>query len=938
MEMEGFFVLLGLAALGAFVLGPIGFFLTLGARRRLAEAETRLRELAMELEVARRRPAPPAAATKPAPLAEPPGPALDAPAPEPPAPAPEAPRAASVPKVAAAPTGPEVEGEADATSDASPWDTGAAGGGPDARAPSPRPRRVGFEELIGARWSVLVGGLALALGALLLVKYSIEAGLFGPAARVLAGLALGAALIGAGEVLRRRDRGAAATAVSIPAALTAAGTVAVFGALYAAHALYGFIGPTLAFLLLGATGVAAMLAAALHGPALAGVGLVGALAAPLLVSSARPNPWPLVVYLAVVGATAMGLAWMRSWLWLALAAVIGAGLWQLLLIDQAHHARNFADAALLHGLAQTALAIATFAWPLRRYVPTRPDALANGAPAALALLTLGALAARPAAQFGAAWIVAALALVALLGVAGRMVAAAALLAPAAALAGLAALRLWPAADLREIAPRADIDWLILLTPPTELSLFTGFGVAATLGLTALLTQRLRDPAPAPAFAATIWAATAVAAPLAGLALAYARIGGWQISYPFAAMAGLLAFGFVALAGMFRNEAEARAEARLALGFFSAGSIAALALGFVFALAGGTLTVALALAALGAAFVATRLDIGALRWMVAALGALIGARLAYEPRVVAELGTTPVFNWLLFGYGVPALAFGLAARLMQREPEDAPVRIAQALALLFAAFLVFFEIRHALNGGEIYAPAAKLAEAGLQTFSGLAFGVATVLIGGRNPPLIWRLAPVIAGGVSLAASLFGLALAANPLFSGQTVAGGVAFNELLPGYALPALGAIALAMVARGRREAWFVTVAATLALALVFAYASLETRRVFEGPEMAIGRGARQAEIYAYSVVWLALGLMALAWGVIRRSREARLGSAVFVLAATLKIFLYDFAGLQGALRAFSFIGLGLVLIGIGRVYQKLVFARPAPPPDPAGEAPPPVL
>lgn len=40
-------------------------------------------------------------------------------------------------------------------------------------------------------------------------------------------------------------------------------------------------------------------------------------------------------------------------------------------------------------------------------------------------------------------------------------------------------------------------------------------------------------------------------------------------------------------------------------------------------------------------------------------------------------------------------------------------------------------------------------------------------------------------------------------------------------------------------------------------------------------------------------------------------------------MFLFDLAGLEGILRALSFIGLGVVLIGIGLVYQKLVFAKP---------------
>jgi uncharacterized membrane protein len=40
-------------------------------------------------------------------------------------------------------------------------------------------------------------------------------------------------------------------------------------------------------------------------------------------------------------------------------------------------------------------------------------------------------------------------------------------------------------------------------------------------------------------------------------------------------------------------------------------------------------------------------------------------------------------------------------------------------------------------------------------------------------------------------------------------------------------------------------------------------------------------------------------------------------------VFLFDLSGLEGLWRALSFISLGLVLIGIGLVYQRLLFARP---------------
>ncbi len=75
--------------------------------------------------------------------------------------------------------------------------------------------------------------------------------------------------------------------------------------------------------------------------------------------------------------------------------------------------------------------------------------------------------------------------------------------------------------------------------------------------------------------------------------------------------------------------------------------------------------------------------------------------------------------------------------------------------------------------------------------------------------------------------------------------------------------------------------------------------------------------------MFLVIGLVLLAYGILRGSRVARLVSAVYILLAVVKAFLFDMAGLTGAYRALSFIGLGLVLVGIGLVYQKLVFAGP---------------
>ena len=121
----------------------------------------------------------------------------------------------------------------------------------DARAaPSPQPpsrRAAGassFEERFGTRWVVWIGGVALALGGIFLVRYSIEAGLLGPKVRLFLGALLATALVAAGEWARRQEKlsgFAGLPSAHIPSILTAAGTTVAYATVYAAYALYGFL-------------------------------------------------------------------------------------------------------------------------------------------------------------------------------------------------------------------------------------------------------------------------------------------------------------------------------------------------------------------------------------------------------------------------------------------------------------------------------------------------------------------------------------------------------------------------------------------------------------------------------------------------------------------------------------------------------------------------
>ena len=928
---DGSLIVLGLICVALVLLGPIGFFLTLGARSRLWRVEAELAALQAQLQSGR-VPERESAAPRVADVAAPAAPSTQ-------------------PNLSDFGESPREREEArtvppDPISPAAPTDVFADAAAPEPAEPAPtapeKARKVSIEERLGAHWAVIVGGIALAFGALLLVKYSIEQGFFGPGLRVICGLLLGAALVAGGEYLRRRDRPEGAErGAPIPSVLTGAGTIAAFGALYAAHALYGFIGPGVAFVLLGAVGLATMFAAALHGPALAGLGLLGALGAPLLISSSDPNPWPVVPYVAVVCAAAYGLARLRRWLWLAFAAAIGAALWEWLLLIgiDGVNGIDFSLAALVHLLLQIALAIVVFAFLPHRSVPqseqrTDPIAsLAVAGSAAVACFVLGATSLDGGA--GPAWILTACLVAAMLVLTGVRLPAVAVASAAAGAVILCALASWGA----NMALIADPYAFFQKWPtPDSARAFVSFGLIASLALSALCIWRLLTPASLSLAKSAIYAGAAVLTPLGAISLIYLRLANLEASAIIAATAAAIGAAMAIGASIFhaRRTSDGSAAITLGLGALAAGAIAALALGLVFVLSEGTLTVALALAALGSAYVAERLTIPALRWCVLGLALAVAGRFLYEPRIVGEsLGKTVIFNWLLFGYGVPALAFGLAARLIRKSGEDPPMRVAQSLSILCAALLLFFEIRHALNDGDPFAPSSGMVEQGLFALVGAVFSLVLIELNARRADPIYRYAALGFSALTLAQAAFGLLLWQNPFFSGEQIEGGALFNALILAYLLPALAAFALARRSRGRVPEWRRIAASASGMVLLFSYLNLELRRLFqERPRIDFFASTGYGEFYAYSALWLILGVLLLAYGILAQSKPARLASAAVVSLTVVKVFLLDLAGLEGALRAFSFLGLGAALIGIGLVYQKFVFARrPTPDADPA--APP---
>jgi len=789
--------------------------------------------------------------------------------------------------------------------------------------PSPVPsssQKIGFEEKFGTRWVVWVGGVALALGGIFLVRYTIQQGLIGPGVRIFLGALLALALVAAGEWARRTEKLSALAGVPsahIPGTLTAAGTTVAYATVYAAYGLYGFLPPAAAFILLGVVALSTLGAALLHGPALAGLGVIGAYLAPTLVASAEPDFWALYVYIAVVNAAAFALARFRLWRWLAIAAVVLGALWTLPGIQA--DTVTALSAHVFHALAGFALVATFLVCGLIYGPPAAPGMIDRLSTMALVVYLLAATFLVLASRHDPVALIAFVILtVATVAIAWRTEAAAGAV-PAAAILAALVMAHWavhmnvqgllapsgPAAPAIPEPERYDFGSHLILAA----------GWAVLFGVGGFLAQGRSSRALVP----MLWGATAVFAPLAMLVALYFRIAQLDRSLPFAALALLVAAIF-ALATETLVKREPRPGAMAASAMFATGTLGALALALTFALEKGWLTIALALTVPGVAWVVEQRPLPWLRWLAAIMVAVVVARVAYQPTIAgADLGTTPIFNWLLYGYGVPAAAFWVAGWLLRRRSDDLPARMVDAGAILFTVLLAVLEIRHYVTGGNIYQHTNGIVEAMLYVNVGLAMTIGLERVRGRTRSVVHNAAALLIAALTLIAILSNLALTCAPYFHSIPV-GGTFFNLVLLGYGLPAVLAITLALIARTTRPISY-RVAATIAtVTLALFYLTLEVRRLFHGP--VLDGPTSDAEQYAYSTVWLAFGIVLLAVGFFLRSQPARL-TALAVIALTIaKVFIIDTASISGIYRALSVIGLGVVLLGIGWVYQHVLYPR----------------
>jgi uncharacterized membrane protein len=360
----------------------------------------------------------------------------------------------------------------------------------------------------------------------------------------------------------------------------------------------------------------------------------------------------------------------------------------------------------------------------------------------------------------------------------------------------------------------------------------------------------------------------------------------------------------------------------ALGYCAAGVAFFIAVAIALELRREWITVAYAVEFAAVATISARLGLTAMRRLCWPLLAVVVVRFVLNPEILKyPLGVTPVFNWILWGYGLSIVAFVAGLRALRPTGDEPLLRATEAAIALLAFALATLQVRSIFHHDTMAVPDSGFMERSFYVLVWGAFALAALRLARmrRDPVAVW--AWRISGALAVALVVVVQIGIANPVLRRTDVGSLPIANGLFLAYALPA----AMAALARrwldgvepDRNVALAIEAAASL---LAFVWVSLEVRHLFDPGFERGGFGASGLELYVYSAVWLLFGVALLALGFLRSAAALRHAGMALVCVVVAKVFLIDMAGLQGLLRVFSFLGLGAALVGLGYAYRRFGF------------------
>lgn len=750
---------------------------------------------------------------------------------------------------------------------------------------------------LSSHWMVWLGGICVGLSGIFLVKYSIDKGLLGPSARIALAVIMGVGLHGAAEYLRRKD------GQSHPsfAALAGGASLILYAAMLAALHLYQMMPAGLVFVLLAAIAIATMLLALVHGPILAILGLLGGYVVPIFVSDGSGNILAAMLYSLIISAAGLLLIRFiyRSWLWFSV--IVGALFWWAISLTylQADGYRGLYLAVLAYSL----LAIPMFNWRLRNTSSDNDPgcelmfrfAKRSWQPVQLSLLLILVAQAVSIAHesFSSGAFLNWMPLIVVMFLAAH------------SRPTLLAIP-WLSLVLQCLAwLYCGIDfyngrWQYIGLAVDVQSHFLQYSMLMAALYSGLAFWNLQRGVYSHWLASLLFLA-----PPLWMALAYLLVSDLSTLWQWSAIALVLGSAYVFFAN---NRLRENSLDDYSIWLVLAGHFT-YSIAMVMLFREATLTLALALQLITLTWLIKRFALQSLDWLVKIVLALVLLRLTFNPWMLQYPSDV---HWSLWTYGGATVCCFIAAYL---TPKTENLRQwLEAVGLQLLVLFVAAEVRYWLYEGQIFTRHYGLVEAAINTTLWAALGLVYYYRSQFSSQLV-RLYQLASRLLLIAAMLsyFIAITVLNPLWGVELVAATPIWNLLLAAYGLPVL----MAYLCVKYYQPSYRKPALIVCGVLGFIFINMEIRHLWQAG-MDINHNMRSGELYTYSIVWLAMAVATILLSAARKLDQVyRVGMGLLVIVI-VKVFFVDMSDLQGLLRAVSFMGLGLALLGLAYLHQRI--------------------
>ena len=761
--------------------------------------------------------------------------------------------------------------------------------------------RAGFEE----NWMTWIGAIALAFGGIFLAKYSLEAGLLSPVMRLSLGGLFGLGLIAAAAYLHHKRIVFEGFNNYIPAALASGGFITCFALTLLAYSSYDMLSPTVASFALAIIAISASAMALRLGPLLAVLGIIGAYSVPIWVSTGSGNLFALLMYIGFVSLSAALVAHkvQRAWLWYLLwAGHIGWYLvgFTLLKANTVWLMGAFALLSIVGLIAIPRLGLKLNViehrpHSLKRLLKVLPDhalLLAFIAPLIFTMLI---------SHFDMQWqAIGVLSVVLVLFLVLKNSRWDIWQGVALVISTLLVL----GAQRTHLSPNLFDDALFIFKNEYGLGLLLGLLLTA-FGLYYGKKQIKR----------LAFHITGAFSAFVMIATLYTLIPNSALSTAYPLWAVVL---FVVAAILIKCAQHLAQHSTTLFQRFTywVGANANITLAITMLLSDSGLTIALAVQVLLISVLIKRYNVPMPHWPIKALVAALLLRLSLAPWTPSYDALT-VFglHWSIVVYPLCIALFFAAAKCF----DSSKLKIwLEGAALHCLALFITTETSYQLVGHYPQFDSLNFYEQILLTCNWLALGC-VYLHRAKLAGALAKLYKVAGFALAGVAGLFAIKtlLDDNPLFESLYIGELPIFNWLLLLWLVPAGLTLWLAKLVKpinAKATPFILAVAGGFILLAINSF----IRQYWQGPYIYLSKGASNAELYSYSVIWLVLGAGTVIFGHLKNQLLIQKVGLGILAAVIVKVFLIDMANLEGLLKALSFIGLGLSLVGLSWLFQKL--------------------